>query len=59
MFINHSLHTDYSKPKDQCLECQFEAEVLKAKLKEQRDAQLDVQIDQAIEDQNHHHGERR
>lgn len=46
---NHSQHTDYSKPEDQCLECQKE-------MVELREEIINVQIDQALEDREHHHG---
>lgn len=52
--VTHQLHNDYAKPEDQCLECIFQKEVQEAKEKE-----MDARIDQAIEDQYHHHGSRR
>lgn len=52
--IDHLFHENNTKPESQCVECRFQNEVIRAKQEE-----IDAQIDQALEDKYHSHGDRK
>ena len=56
--MEHSLHEQYSKPIDQCLECWYGIKNSEEIDPEAQQEYIEAQIDQAREDGIHSHGRR-